>query len=140
MAKILPEEPATALPFRPLLGALIGLFISGVSMTAIGQPTHSHILSSSGNTFWHILLGLHFIFLIVLTISALRVLVISSSKVQSVKSRARLGMLFVILGIVCGVLVLHKIHPGIFLFGMALAFLLIGFTYGPMTGHRGKKD
>lgn len=124
---------------RVLLGGLIGLFVSGVAMTAVGQPTSTHHLSSSGNTFWHILLGFHLFFLLILTVSAVSVLVITVTKVQSLRLRALIGMLVVIFGIVSGAMVLHKIHPGIFLFFMALAFLLIGAVYGPVAGHGGRK-
>jgi hypothetical protein len=122
---------------RVLLGGLIGMFVSGVAMTAIGQPTSTHKLSSSGNTFWHILLVFHILFLIGLTISAISILVLSVKNVSSVKTRAIVGILAVVFGIISGVLVVHKIHPSIFLFCMALAFLLIGATYGPIAGHGG---
>lgn len=126
-----------ALFLRVLLGALIGLFISGTAMTAIGQPTASHVLSTSGNRFWHVLLVFHLLFLAVLTISAIGVLFTTFTKVQHLKVRASIGMLVVVFGIISGDMVLHKNHPGIFLFCMALSFLLIGFIYGPLAGHRG---
>jgi hypothetical protein len=124
---------------RLLLASLIGLFISGVAMTAIGQPTISHTLSHNGNIFWHVILGFHLAFLTVLTISALCVLLIIITKLKSLKVRALVGIIVIIFGIVSGTLVLHKIHPGIFLFCMALAFLLIGAVYGPLAGHGRKK-
>ncbi len=124
---------------RTLLSSLIGLFISGVAMTAIGQPTLTHRLSRSGNTFWHILLAFHLLFLAGLTISAIAVLFLTITKIHNLKVRAIIGMLVVIFGIISGSMVLHKIHPGIFLFCMALAFLLIGAIYGPIAGHGGRK-
>src|SRR5579862_6662502 len=120
---------------KVLLGSLIGLFISGAAMTAIGQPTASHSLTTSGNTFWHILLIFHLLLLIALTISAIWILGSAITKAQDLKVRAITGMLAIVFGIVSGILVLHKIHPGIFLFCMAIAFLLIGFIYGPLAGH-----
>jgi Na+/melibiose symporter-like transporter len=122
---------------RVLLGALIGMFITGTAMTAIGQPTTSHVLSTNSNRLWHVLLVFHLLFLAALTISAIGVLYTTFTKVQHLKRRASLGMLVVVCGIVSGNLVLHKIHPAIFLFCMALSFLLIGFIYGPLAGHRG---
>ena len=125
-----------AILLRVLLGALVGMFITGTAMTAIGQPTTGHVLSSSSNSFWHVLLVFHFIFLAVLTISAIGVLYTTFTKVQHLKVRASLGMLVVVFGIFSGTMVLHKNHPAIFLFCMALSFLLIGFIYGPLAGHR----
>jgi hypothetical protein len=124
---------------RLLLGGLIGLFISGTAMTAIGQPTLTHKLSSGGNTLWHILLGVHLIFLAVLAISAISVTFISITRLKSLRVRAVIGLLVIVFGVVSGAMVLHKVHPGIFLFCMAIAFLLIGAVYGPLAGHGGRK-
>jgi tetrahydromethanopterin S-methyltransferase subunit E len=124
---------------RILLGGLIGLFISGTAMVAIGQPTSTHKLSSGGNALWHTLLAIHLILLTALTISAVSLVLLSITKLKSLRTRFVLGILAVVFGIVSGILVLHKIHPGIFLFCMALAFLLIGTIYGPIAGHGGRK-
>jgi hypothetical protein len=128
-----------ALLLRILLGGLIGLFLSGVAMVSIGQPTLTHKLSSSGNVLWHVLLAIHLLLLTVLTISAVIVLYLSITKLKNLRLRFTIGILAVVFGIISGVMVLHKIHPGIFLFCMALAFLLIGFIYGPIAGHGGRK-
>jgi hypothetical protein len=123
-----------------ILGALLGLFISGTAMTAIGQPTTTHVLSHSGNIFWHVLLGFHLTFLTVMTVSAVALLITAARKVHAIQTRTVIGLLAIIFGIVSGTLVLHKIHPGIFLFCMALSFVLIGATYGPLGGGRNQND
>jgi len=122
-----------------ILGALIGMFVSGAAMTAIGQPTTTHALSGSGNTLWHILLVFHLMFLAIMTIGALALLKSSLSKTSVIKVRAVIGLIAILFGIVSGILVLHKVHPGVFLFCMALSFLAIGATYGPLGGGRGYK-
>jgi hypothetical protein len=119
-----------------ILGALLGMFISGAAMTAIGQPTTTHTLSGSGNVLWHVLLGLHLAFLAVMTITATGLFIVAVRKVQRIKARAVLGLVAILFGIVCGSFVLHKIHPGIFLFCMALSFVFIGATYGPLGAGR----
>jgi hypothetical protein len=123
-----------------VLGALLGMFISGTAMTAIGQPTDAHILSNSGNKLWHLLLVLHLMFLVVMVISAVAIFIISRTKMHSIKARSIIGLMAILFGIVSGTLVLHKIHPGVFLFCMALSFLAIGATYGPMGGNRMNKQ
>ena len=121
-----------------ILASLLGMFVSGVAMTSIGQPTATHLLSSSGNVFWHTLLGLHLLFLTGMTIGAIAVLLTALRKLQSIKKRAVIGMVAIVFGVVSGTLVLHKIHPGIFLFCMALSFVFIGATYGPLGTGRNK--
>lgn len=128
-----------ALLLKILLGSLIGLFVSGAGMVAIGQPTKSHELSSGGSTLWHILLAVHLVLLILVTFSSIAALFLALTKLEYLKIRFVVGILAVIFGIVSGILVLHKIHPGIFLFCMASAFLLIGAIYGPIAGHGGRK-
>ena len=115
-----------------ILGALLGMFVSGTAMTAIGQPTTTHTLSSNGNMLWHVLLVLHLAFLAVMAISAVALLIVALGKMRAIRVRAIIGLIAILFGIVSGSLVLHKIHPGIFLFCMALSFLAIGATYGPL--------
>ena len=119
-----------------ILGGLLGMYISGVAMTSIGQPTPTHILTSGRNILWHLILASHFLFLAILTVSAIALLIIAFRKVQAIKARASIGLAAIVFGIASGVLVLHKVHPGIFLFCMALSVVLIGATYGPLAGNR----
>ena len=123
-----------------ILAALIGMFVSGTAMTAIGQPTVTHMLSNNGNVLWHILLVFHLTFLAVMTISAVALLITALSKMHAIKVRAIIGLIAILFGIVSGTLVLHKIHPGVFLFCMALSFLAIGATYGPLGGDHKNKN
>lgn len=124
-------------PFlRLTLGSLLGMFVSGAGMTAIGQPTTTHVLSSVGSALWHTLLILHLLFLVGVAIGAVIILEKAFTEDASLKLRAILGVIAIIFGIVSGALVLHEVHPGIFLFFMALAFLLIGFAYGPLARSR----
>jgi hypothetical protein len=141
MANIKPVTPQLGIGnyLKYILGALLGMFVSGTAMTAIGQPTATHALSNSGNTLWHVLLVLHLVFLAMMTISAIALLVVAMSKMPALKVRAIIGLIAILIGIVSGTLVLHKIHPGVFLFCMALSFLAIGATYGPLGGGRGNK-
>jgi hypothetical protein len=122
-----------AVPLRMLLGGLLVMFISGAGMTAIGQQTSTHHVSSSGNALWHILLVLHLISLLAVVIGTVIILIKAFTTEKSLKIRAIAGTLSVIFGIISGSLVLHKIHSSIFLFCMALAFLFIGFAYGPIA-------
>jgi len=122
-----------------ILGALLGMFISGTAMTAIGQQTATHMLSHNGNILWHVLLVFHLMFLTAMTISAAGLLIAALRKIPAIKARAIIGLAAILFGIVSGILVLHKVHPGIFLFCMALSFVLIGATYGPLGGSRNHK-
>lgn len=122
-----------------ILGALLGMFISGSAMTAIGQPTSTHSLSNSGSVLWHILLGFHLVFLAIMTIGAVGLLITAIVKMSDIKIRAVIGLVAIFFGVVSGSLVLHKVHPGIFLFCMALSFLAIGATYGPLGSSRHTK-
>ena len=123
-----------------ILFALLGMFVSGTAMTAIGQPTAAHTLSRSGNALWHVLLGLHLTFLAVMTVSAIWLLITAVRKVHAIRVRAVQGLLAITFGIVSGSLVLHKVHPGIFLFCMALSFVFIGAIYGPLGSGRNHTD
>jgi hypothetical protein len=116
-----------------ILGALLGMFVSGAAMTSIGQPTVTHTLSGSGNALWHVLLFLHLAFLAVMTIGAVALLVAAMRKMPALKVRALIGLVAIIFGVMSGIFVLHGIHPGIFLFCMALSFLAIGAAYGPLA-------
>jgi hypothetical protein len=133
------KEYHLAFFLRLVLGSLIGMFLSGIGMTAIGQPTTSHLLSSSGSTLWHVLLVFHLLFLAGVTVGSVTLLVKAFTQDNSIKLQAVLGTVAVVFGIVCGSLVLHKVHPGIFLFLMALSFLVIGFAYGPIARSRNIK-
>jgi hypothetical protein len=140
MANIKPASPAVYIGnyLKFILGGLLGMFVSGTAMTAIGQPTTSHVLSHSGNILWHVLLGFHLTFLALMTVSAVGLLIVSLRKLSAIKARAVIGLVAILFGIVSGSLVLHKIHPGIFVFCMALSFVVIGATYGPLGGGRNK--
>jgi hypothetical protein len=78
-------------------------------------------------------------FLTAMTISAAGLLIAALRKIPAIKARAIIGLAAILFGIVSGILVLHKVHPGIFLFCMALSFVLIGATYGPLGGSRNHK-
>jgi hypothetical protein len=142
LAKIKPRTPTIYIGnyLKYILGALLGMFISGTAMTSIGQPTTNHVLSHSGNSLWHVLLGLHLTFLTVMTISAIGLFITTVRKVSTIKTRAAIGLVAILFGIVSGILVLHKIHPGIFLFCMALSFVFIGASYGPIGSGRPQID
>lgn len=117
-----------------LLASLVGIFITGVGMVSIGQPSSTHIISSGGNTFWHFLLVLHMIFLALMTISALLVLATAIASAKALRKRAILGLAVIAFGSVSGSLSFQSIHPAFFLFCVAMSFLALGAIYGPLLG------
>lgn len=128
------QQKRLSLRLRGLMACLLGLFITGVGMVAIGQPTPAHKISSAGNTFWHTLFVFHMVFLAGLTISALIVFVAALSHLPNLRVRAVVGLVAIACGSISGSLSFQGIHPALTLFLVGMFFLVIAAIYGPLLG------
>ena len=120
-----------------ILVSLLLMFVSGTGMTSIGRPTKNHVLSAPVSILWHSLLAIHLAFCSLMIATALLLAIKSITKLKDIKKRAIIGVICIVFGMVNGMLVLAGFHAAVFLFLMALSFLMVGAAYGPMGRNRG---
>jgi len=118
---------------RGLLVRLTGLTITGIALTAIGQPSATHVLSRVGHDFWNVLLVIHLLFLLFIAINALAILRVAFHGTSTTKQRAFLGASLIVFGTVSGTLSFHHVHSALTLFFVGVTTVLLVLVYGPIA-------